>query len=154
MPRIRLLKPNSAEPEDMGIFKIVGAIRGNFKDKEITVLSETQQGSMMHGLLQDLASDRGKKKGTKIKNIIYKERDDRKMEMVNKGATKWVHNNHAVMHYSKGDKNEDSTTHSVTIFFYENGGDIIVIAAGHHINNSADYKIVWGANSGGWATVG
>lgn len=154
MPRIRLLKPTSTEPVDMGIYKIVGEIRGNYKAKEITILSETQQGSMVHGLLLDLASDRGKKKGTKIKNIIYKKRDDDKMEMINKGATIWVHKEHAVMHYSTGDKNQDSATHSVTIFFYESGGDIIVIAAGHHINDSKDYKIVWGANKGGWATVG
>lgn len=154
MPRIRLLKPSSTEPVDMGIFKIVGEIRGNYKAKEITLLSESQQGTMMHGLLQDLASDRGKKKGTKIKNITYKMGADNKTIMENKGATKWVHNGHAVMHYSTGDKNQDSKTHSATIFFYESGADIIVIAAGHHINNSADYKVVWGANAGGWATVG
>jgi len=153
MPRVKLLKPPSKEPLDIGIFKIVGQIRGDYKAKEITILSESQQGSMMYGLLLDLANDRGKKKGTKIKNITYKKRDDGKMEMVNKGAAIWNHDGHPVMHYSTGDKNKDSTTHSVTVFFYETGADIIVIAAGHHINNSDDYKIVWGVNAGGWATV-
>jgi len=143
MALIKLL--NDGKIENMGIFKIVGTIR-----KDFAILGESNQGTKMHGLLQNLAENRGAAKGTEIKKLKEKGGFT--------AAEKWSYNGHNVMHYSTGEKQKSAKTHSVTLFFYKEsdddaGGVWVIIAAGHHIDNSKDYKIVWGERKGDYGTV-
>ena len=143
MALIKLL--NNGRIENLGIFTIVGTIRRDF-----AVLGTSVQGKMMHGLLQDLAQNRGKAKGTDVKEL--------KPAGGFTPATTWVHNGHNVMHYSTGDKNQAAKDNSVTLFFYNEAADNaekvwVVIAAGHHTEKSKDYKIVWGERVGAYGTV-
>jgi len=140
MALIKLLNGNTVE--DMGLYKIVGVIR-----KDFTVLGESNQGTKMHGLLTDLANDRGAMKGTKIKSRLASGSGYTKAET-------WTHDGKAVMHYSTGEKRQSAATHSVTVFFYKNDdASITVIAAGTHIDNSKDYRILWGVRAGDYGTV-
>jgi len=144
MPQIQLLVDGVVQP--YGLFKIVGTIRHDFE-----VLGESNQGEKMHGLLKDLAEERGAMKGTKIKKM-------KKSGLGFEPAEKWEHDGKKVMHYSTGEKLQDARTHSVTLFFYEApdakyGKTVTIIAAGHHIDNSKDYKIVWGVRKGDYGTV-
>ena len=143
MVLIKLLHNGSVQ--NMGIFKIVGTIRTGF-----LVLAEPNQGQKMHGLLLDLAENRGAAKGTDIKSLKPKGGFTR--------TQRWVHDEKNVMHYSTGERGMDPKKHSVTLFFYSEdaadvGGICTIIAAGHHLNNSKDYKIVWGERCGDYATV-
>jgi len=140
MARIKLL--NGDKVEEMGLYKIVGVIR-----KDFTVLGESNQGTKMHGLLTDLATDRKSGKGTDIKSRLPTGTGFTQ-------AKKWIHDGHAVMHYSTGEKLQAAATHSVTVFFFKvDDGSIVIIAAGTHIDNSTDYKILWGVRSGDYGTV-
>ncbi|MFZ3580561.1 hypothetical protein ACOI1H_00130 [Loktanella sp. DJP18] len=143
MALIKLL--NNGQIENMGIFKIVGTIRAGH-----AVLGESNQGTKMHGLLMDLAQNRGKAKGTDIKSL--------KPAGGFTAKATWLHGGHNVMHYSTGDKNKAAKDYSVSLFFYKEsddtaGGVWVVIAAGHHTENSPDYKIVWGIRAGDYGTV-
>ena len=139
MATIKLL--NAGKIENLGIYNIVGTVRRGFE-----VLGESNQGSKMHGLLLDLAADRGKAKGTKVKSMTPKGGFS--------AAGTWMHGEHAVMHYSTGEKHKSAKSNSVTLFFYkEESGAWVVIAAGHHVDGSQDYKIVWGERKGDYGTV-
>ena len=143
MALIKLL--SNGRIENFGIYAIVGTIRADH-----AVLGQSDQGKMLHGLLQDLAHNRGQAKGTDIKA--------RNPMGTFKPQSKWQYNGHNVMHYSTGNKNKSAEDHSVTVFFYKEsddaaGGVWVVIAAGHHMDKSSDYKIVWGEQKGAYATV-
>lgn len=158
MPLVKVLL--DGEVQEMGIFNIVGKIRGDYASREIVRLPYKVQGEILHSLLREIADGRETGSGTKIKNVLPSGKDARTWPLANYANQKWKHTQdtveYDVLHASSGDKKQNSRTSSATVFFYkENDGnhDMVVIAAGTHLNGIVDYDIVWGVNAGYRATV-